>query len=303
MKNNAKYYKAAGITVRVDSDLPIHENTFHPKFKLFEVDDPGDDNVMIHHHFSMPKNDEGVNSKAVTLYDKDQWRILKTDTTWIYHYTPKFPEDPGKPVTGIFNDNHTSAHIYSTHIDEDEYKHGNFPALTLFNTDQILFAKLLSHRDGLILHSNGFNIKGRGVLLAGASGSGKSTMSGMLKEHGFQIFCDDRMFIRRDGTGFRIYGSWCHGSSPDVSPGSLPLNLILFLRHSKLNKAVLIKNKKEAAQKLINSMVKPFLNPEGWISTIDILQDMAFRINCYEVFFDMSGKICEEIKAIVKKSK
>jgi hypothetical protein len=38
VKNHRRYYQCGGITIRVESDLPITDNTFHPKFKLFQID-------------------------------------------------------------------------------------------------------------------------------------------------------------------------------------------------------------------------------------------------------------------------
>jgi hypothetical protein len=42
------------ITIQVESDLPITDSTFHPKFKLFEIEGPGEETIYIRHHFSLP---------------------------------------------------------------------------------------------------------------------------------------------------------------------------------------------------------------------------------------------------------
>ena len=51
MKNDVRYYRIAGITIRVVSDIPFAADTFDRKFKAFEVDGPGEDTVEIRHRF------------------------------------------------------------------------------------------------------------------------------------------------------------------------------------------------------------------------------------------------------------
>ncbi|MEI6261836.1 MAG: hypothetical protein WCR46_18290 [Deltaproteobacteria bacterium] len=38
--NHRRYFQIAGITIQVDSDLPIDDHTFHPKFASFRADGP-----------------------------------------------------------------------------------------------------------------------------------------------------------------------------------------------------------------------------------------------------------------------
>ncbi|MBU1344822.1 MAG: hypothetical protein KKE44_19230 [Proteobacteria bacterium] len=300
MSVNVKYYAVAGITIQVNSDLPITENTFHPRFKLFEVDGPGVDNVVIHHHFYLPdpllKNHD---SQKNEIYKKDQWQIYKTNDAWIYKFHPVFPDDPDHSAVGIFNLNHRHVDIYTCDIDKVKYANHHFNALTLFNSDQVLFSKILSDRNGLIIHSNGFDMDGNGILLAGRSGAGKSTLSKMLKADNMKILCDDRMFIARPGTDFWIYGNWCHGSVPDISQGSAPLKAIFFLKQSKTNQIVLFKDVSALIPLLMKSIVKPFLDKEGWDKTLTTIKDLIETIPCYQLEFDLSGNICKNIRNLI----
>lgn len=297
MKTNVKYYKTAGITVQVNSDFQITENTFHPKFKLFQINGPGKDTIVIHHHFHSPDLFENSNLIENEIYNKDPWQIFKTKDLWIYKYTPSLTETSGYPVIGVFNNDHTAIKIYAPGIDETRYKKSRFSALTLFNSDQILFSKLLCERKGLILHSNGFDISGNGILLTGKSGVGKSTLSNMLKNKGFTILCDDRMFIKQK-EAFYIYGSWCHGTVPDVSSNFAPLKAIFFLEQSKHNLIQRINNKNEIFQKLITSVVRPFLGREEWHLTLKTLETIVNSTKCYKIKFDLSGEICDLISEL-----
>jgi len=237
MNPRIRYFQAAGITIKVVSEYPITDNTFLPKFKLFEVDGPGEDNVCIHHYFHPYDNSKINLIEKKPIFSNDQWKIFKTDNSWIYQFNPVFPGEPGSPVTVNISRDHSNVDVFSDTMDKNSYQNGRHNALTLFNSDQVFFSKLLCDRSGLILHSNGFNWKNKGFLLAGQSGAGKSTLSNMLKQQNFEILCDDRMFIKKDRKIFHIHGSWCHGSVPDAAQISVPLKAIFFLNQSKENKS------------------------------------------------------------------
>jgi hypothetical protein len=294
-----KFYKAAGITIEVRSDFPVSENTFHPKFRKFSVGGPGEDNVRINHHFHLPEDLLTAQSAAREIYRNEQWQILRTDDSWIYAFTSVSPLDPGHSAVGIFNDDHTELSVYSTDFDRETYQQANFQALTLFNSDQVMFSRLLCDRNGMILHSNGFDFNDNGLLITGPSGAGKSTLSKMLKARGHKILCDDKMFITNSRAGFRIHGNWCHGSVPDTSRGSAPLKVILFLEQSSENSVEMIREKRDISHCLLNTIVKPFLPPDGWVKTFDNIQEMTHQVKCYRVRFDLSGNVCEMIENIV----
>lgn len=52
---HTRYYQLAGITVQLDSELPIADSTFATKFKLFETDGPGCDIIRLVHRFGLPE--------------------------------------------------------------------------------------------------------------------------------------------------------------------------------------------------------------------------------------------------------
>lgn len=297
MESHTRYFEAAGITIQVNSEYPIFDTTFHPKFKAFESQTPGKDYIIINHHFHLI---DPAYKKETLIYDKNQWQIFKSNDYWFYNYTPDLNETSFGTVTGRFNKDHSITDIY-IEISEKDYKTAQFNALTLFNTDQVLFARLLNNREGLILHSNGFKIDGKGILLTGHSGAGKSTLSIMLKQQNAQILCDDRMFIKFDQPGFQIFGHWNHGSVSDVSSGSAPLKAIFFLEQAKENQIIKIKDKKKISLNLFQSVVKQFLTREEWNTTFNTLEKMINNIDCYLLRFNLDGNICNEINRLLSR--
>ncbi|MDX9786766.1 MAG: hypothetical protein RBT11_08315 [Desulfobacterales bacterium] len=292
----SKFYQVAGITIEVRSERHITENTFHPKFRQFEVEGPGADNVLISHYFHSPNTPRADEMANQEIYHKDRWRIFKTDEYWIYQFRSLFPADPGHSAVGVFSADHKVVDIYAVDIGEEKYRNGLFNALTLFNSDQVLFSKLLCDRNGLMIHSNGFDMNGKGILLTGPSGVGKSTLSRMLKRHGFRILCDDRMFVTARGTDFWIHGNWCHGTVPDTSAGSVPLKAVLFLEQFAGNHIEDLIERRGVSHQLLRALVHPFLTPDGWEKTFDILAALVRQVKCFRVQFDLSGDICGKIK-------
>jgi MoaA/NifB/PqqE/SkfB family radical SAM enzyme len=292
-KNHCRYFKIADITVQVESDLPINKDTLHPKFKLFEVDGPGEDTIRIRHYFSLP--DLGGKTLGKEVYRKAPWAIYKNNGSWVYlEILPKQGGGSMKRVV-TFNSEHTRAIIYNDKDREKAFLAGDVSSLTMLPSDQILLCRILADRGGFCLHSCGVNFEGKGLLFAGHSEAGKSTMATMLQGKA-EILCDDRMIARKQQGGFRIYGTWSHGDVPDVSANSAPLTAIMFLKKAGENKIIPITDKKEVTRRILACLIKPFITADWWEKTLSLIEDMAITVPCYELYFDKSGKAVEILR-------
>lgn len=292
-REHRRYFRIADITIQVESDLPIKEDTFHPKFKHFEVEGPSRDIITIRHRFSLPDID-GKNL-GVEVYRKPPWVIYKKDTSWIYLGISRTKPDKSLHCIAVFNSDHTRARIYSDK--EETFLKGNLDSLTLFSNDQTLLACILADRQGCYLHSCGVNFAGKGLLFAGQSEAGKSTMATMLKGKA-EILCDDRMIIRKSQTDFRIYGTWSHSDVSDVSAASAPLRALLFLKKSKENRVVPLNDKREITKQLLSCVIKPFVTKDWWEKTLSLIEEIGRVVPCYELYFDQSGKAAQLLKKI-----
>jgi hypothetical protein len=294
---NSKFYSVAGITIEVRSDFSITGSTFHPKFKQFEVDGPGDDNVVINHHFHVPedlilKNDECIfSNELIKIYKRTDKLLYKLEINETYRIY--------QTVYGLFNLDHTECDIYIDNINKEDYSQARFYSLTMFNSDHLLFSRLLSSRSGLIVHANGLHVNGNVVLLSGASGTGKTTLSAMMEKQGHKIICDDRMLIKKENNDFLAAGSWCHGSVPRVCNVSEQLKCIFFLEHSVENRILRITSKFEIVQELLNAMGKSLIPAEEWKKMLGLIDEIASNIRCYRIKFDLSGQICGMISEVV----
>jgi len=167
----------------------------------------------------------------------------------------------------------------------------------MFPTDQILLARILADREGLYLHSCGVNFNGKGLLFAGHSEAGKSTIAKMLKGKA-EILCDDRMIVRKQPDGFKIYGTWSHGDVKDISAGSAPLKAILFLEKSDKNQIARLNDKKEINKRILSCIIRPFITVDWWEKTLVVIDAIIDMIPCYKLYFDKSGGIVNILKKL-----
>ncbi|HLD82526.1 MAG TPA: radical SAM protein [Candidatus Omnitrophota bacterium] len=292
-KNHRRYYKIADITIQLESDLPIDDETFRPKFKQFQTNSPDKDMISITHHFSLP--DLNRKDLGLEVYRKPPWAIYKKGNSWVYLGISPADGDNSLHRVVVFNQDHSRARIYND--TEKTFLKGGLHSLTLFPTDQIILARILADRQGFYLHSCGVNFNGRGLLFAGHSEAGKSTMATMLKPEA-EILCDDRMIIRKNSDGFMIYGTWSHGDVPDVSVNSAPLKAILFLEKAKDNMLIPLTDKKEIAKRLLGCLIRPFVTNDWWEKTLAIVEKIPEEVPCYILQFDKSGKALDLLKKL-----
>ena len=287
-KTHRRYYGIGGITIQVESDLPIADSTFHSKFRPFQVDGPGKDMITIRHHFQLPNLDRKDLGKEV--YRKPPWAIYKNGSSWIYLGISPREEDKSIHRVVVFNHDHTRARIYND--GEENFLKGNLHSLTLFPTDQILIARVLADREGCYLHASGVIFERQGLLFVGHSEAGKSTTTMMFQDRA-EILCDDRIIVRRDSDGFRIFGTWSHGDVPLVSPSSAPLRAVLFLRKSSENRIVPIQDKRAIMENLLSCLIRPFVTEDWWNKTLNLIEGIVGKVPSYDMEFDRSGKVID----------
>jgi hypothetical protein len=294
MKDHIRYYRIAGITIRVVSELPFAPDTFGSKFKPFEADGPGEDTVEIRHTFSLPSEEEMRRGKEI--YRRQPWAVLERPDSWLYLGISSPTDNEELHKVAVFNRDYSKGVIH--HPDEKSFRWGNSQSLTFFPTDQILIAQLLASRLGCYLHSSGALLKGRGLLFMGHSEAGKSTMTKMLKPRA-EILCDDRIIVRKQDGRFWMHGTWSHGEVPDVSNAAAPLEAIFFLRKSDENRAVPVGNFKDINAMLLACLIKPLLTAEWWRGMLPLVEEIGKSVPCYDLLFDKSGKIVDVLEAFV----
>jgi hypothetical protein len=320
-----RYYHIAGITIRVESDLPITDATFHPKFKHFEVNGPGEDTITIRHHFSLPDLNNWDIGKEV--YRKPPWAIYSNGPYWFYmgiggdaggtikglwsgirhrfytisrqktklvgpHLSRSLKEDNIDQLA-VFNHDYSNIRIYNK--TEKSFHGGNLHSLTLFPTDQILLARVLAKREGCYIHASGVVLDGKGILFVGHSDAGKSTMVMMLQDKA-KVLCDDRIIVRRWPEGFKIHGTWSHGDVSDVSADSAPLKAILFLKQDRENRLIPMDHIQEIIGMLLACLIKPLVTADWWERMFALVDTIVHEVPCYSLHFTKDGGVIDLLR-------
>jgi hypothetical protein len=282
------------MTIQLQSDLPIGKGTFAPELMKFEVAEPGSDVISIRLHFFLP--DLQGASLGRVVYRRPPWAIYRQEKSWIYlGFAPK-ADDFKLQFLAIFNEDHSMSAVYANR--REQFIKGQLRSLTLLPTDQIFLARVLADRGACIFHSAAAMLHERGLLFLGDSGAGKTTIAAMLKEKA-EIICDERNIVRRWPDRFRIHGTWMHSKTPVVSSSSSPLNAVMFLRKSNRNRVNPIRDRREIVRNLLKYVIKSLVSADWWNKTIDLMESMSNELPFYEMEFDMSGSIADELEELV----
>lgn len=289
-----RFYKIADLSIQVESDLPINDDTFHEIVNKFEVDSPGEDLITLRLHFTLPDDTNYLG--GTLLYRRIPWLISRKNDVYVYYGGLSSLEEPLSPRRiALFNNTHTCGDIYN--VDEKQFKKGGLTNLTLFSTDRILIARLLASRNGCFLHSSGVVYEGYGYLFVGNSGSGKSTILRLI-ENKTQVLSDEQVIIRSYPEGFRIYATWANPLFPEIAPISAPLRAILFLERSTTNRIIPILNRNEIVRRILPCISTPLVDKEWGAQTISLLEEISKRVKSYIIQFSGDEVVDELIRAL-----
>ena len=290
--NDRHFFRIAGITFQIESDLPMREATFSPLFKPFAVDEPGNDTISIRYHFGLPElNQIDLGEK---VGEKIYLSIYQNTKGWIYIATGF--DDESNPVQQVAFADPSHSRIEVFFDREDVFEKGNLHTLSFYPNDMLLLTRILADRRGCMFHSSGVILDGKGYLYVGHSGAGKSTMVKMLKGSA-EILCDDRNIVREEENGFRIHGTWNHGEIPIVSSGSAPLKAIFLLKKETENRIRPVSDNLGLISRLIACTIKPLSTADWWNKTFSLIESMVQAVPCHSIEFDLSGGIADVMRS------
>jgi MoaA/NifB/PqqE/SkfB family radical SAM enzyme len=284
--NHVRHFQIAGITIRMESDIPINDATFSKALQPFLVSGPGEDTVSIRHHFEIPPFD--VKPLGEPVYKHIPWEIYEGKSHWHYLGLPPDGDNRSPFQLSIFNHEHSDADIFNSR--KDPFTDGGLHSLANFPSDQVWLARLLAHRDACYFHGTGIALDNQGLLFIGHSGAGKSTITSMLMGDG-TVLCDDRVILRRWPDGFYIHGTWHHGDIPLVSPLGVPLKGIFLLEQAKENRLLPVTGASEKSGILASVVIRPVVSRQWWNLVLDLIDKAVGEVPIFRLRFGLSGDV------------
>ncbi|MCM8800423.1 MAG: hypothetical protein NC912_00185 [Candidatus Omnitrophica bacterium] len=163
--------------------------------------------------------------------------------------------------------------------------------------DEVLFLGLLTYRRlGVMLHSCGIKKDTEGILFAGSSGMGKSTLASLLKND-LSILSDERVILRKKDTGFQVFGTPWHGDVQVYSSEEANLKGLFLLRHAQRNHIKRM-SLSEAISKLLVCSLVPWWDKQAMDFVLDFYRELIWHIPVYELGFYPDRRIVDFIKKI-----
>jgi hypothetical protein len=144
--------------------------------------------------------------------------------------------------------------------------------------DEVVFLARLSRNRGVLVHACGLSHGGRGILLLGTSGAGKSTSARLWGQKASSIILsDDRIVIRSEREGYRIYGTPWHGEAGCESPGSVKLDAVFILEQAPRNRIIDLHPAAAVAQMMVRAFPAMW-DQSGLEFAVRFLSRMAERV-------------------------
>ena len=152
--------------------------------------------------------------------------------------------------------------------------------------DELLMIHRLSRGEGVEVHGCGVvTPDGRGLLLIGHSGAGKSTSSRLwLKTAGARVLSDDRIILRREKGRVWMYGTPWHGDAGIAESARWPLDGIFVLAQA-LSNALRPLGSVEASAELFARSFVPHHSAEAVTFILDFFSKVTSQVPCFEFSF------------------
>lgn len=168
-----------------------------------------------------------------------------------------------------------------------EYFAGAQPQNPLeYPLDELLWIHRLSTGEGVEVHGCGVvTPDGRGLLLTGHSGAGKSTSSRLWsKTAGTRVLSDDRIILRKESGRIWMYGTPWHGDAGIAEAASWPLDGIFVLAHGPGNTLRPLSRSGASAELFARSFV-PHHSSGALSFVLEFFSKVTACVPCFEFSF------------------
>jgi hypothetical protein len=209
------------------------------------------------------------------------WRLYHQDGKWGYSLHSALRGDDPYQVA-IFDQDFLTGSLYSRPAPDP----GSIPFFPLrYPMAELLMTNLLARGRGVMLHACAVKLGQRGIVFAGTSGAGKSTIARLWQDQADAVVLnDDRVILRLEDDRFWVYGTPWHGDVPACSPGKAELAQIFIINHAGQNQLSTVRPVERVSRLLLRAF-STFWYPAGLEFTIGLLSELCLAVPCQDLGF------------------
>lgn len=214
------------------------------------------------------------------LWSCPTWRLGTADADATVLEIHSVRERSWKPVANLRADFSAGA------IQSWAGRHADPSDLALnYPYDQAILMNRMAWFGAGVLHASGIDDGGRGLVFAGRSGAGKTTIARLWREAGARLLNDDRVIVRAEKNRALLASSPWRGEERQLAAAMLPLRAIFHLRQAERNCLTPVRGAESLARLLANAAA-PFYLPgsmdrllESWVSVAESVPsfELEFR--------------------------
>jgi hypothetical protein len=171
----------------------------------------------------------------------------------------------------------------------------------LYPLDQLLLIHVLAQNRGALIHAAGLGLHGQGYIFPGRSGTGKSTLSSLLRGLGnAELLSDDRIAVREIDGRFHAYGTPWSGEQNMAENKRVPLAGIFFVRQG-LGHCIREIGAQEAFEKLMPVLSMPWYDRGLVTEMLTFCEELIATVPAYELSFKKDIDVCKTFGAFVSR--
>jgi len=286
----------AGIGICLLFDRPLTEVSLDPAYARFSGSRTPE--VSINCSFSetpltVPKNANLVfDSQGLwSLYDHDGDQVFALEAPYL---------DDGPFRIARFDDSFSRGEITSRPVGKSGICGPLLPDPLEYPLGEAITVNLACRRRGMMIHACGLSLDGEGILLAGHSGAGKSTIARLVGEEAI-VLNDDRVIVRIEDGKPRMYGTPWHGDHPGVDPMGIDLAKILFIEHAAAGR-VEPRSGVSAAAMLIARSFPPAWSLDKMNRCLDTASEIIEATPCFSLGFTPDESVLDLIRRATRRT-
>ena len=283
----------SGLRLGVSCDRPLADIAFDPAYGRFVCTGTPHSSIRctyVDGPLSFP-------SDAVQIFDSQGlWTLHDSGDSLLF--IVEAPEDGVGPYRiASFNPEFTHGEIVSRTCGRTGVCGPLMPDPLEYPLGEAIMVAILARGHGIMVHACGLSLDGRGVLLLGHSGAGKSTIARLVGDEAV-VMNDDRIIVSMEGSMPRIYGTPWHGDHPGVDPRGVELTAIVFIEHASEGRIDPVGGAAIAAD-LVSKSFPTIWDPSGLDHSLGIVCDLITTTPCFRMGFVPDRSVLNLIRCAV----